>query len=260
MPLLLVKSAVEASQIKAVIFDMDGLLLDTETLSFESFIATAARYDLQVGIDDYRDMIGLNAATGIDILRAMLPTHMDAVAFKNEWLDVYRQLLLDDVPLKAGAHAFLAILHQMDMPRAVATSSSGQKARAILQKTGLMPYIQHVTGGDEVPTGKPAPDVYLDAAHKLGIDTGDCLALEDSNNGTTAALAAGMKVIQIPDLAPSNRLPNPPDFQICTSLAEAASLIGLEIDISSPATSDKKLVKNQPRPDRISSQGKPTTG
>ena len=237
MPLTLVKSAVETSQIKAVIFDMDGLLLDTETLSFESFIATAARYDLDVGIDDYRDMIGLNAATGIDILRAMLPQHIDAVAFKNEWLDVYRQLLLDDVPVKAGAHAFLASLHEMDMPRAVATSSSGQKARAILQKTGLMSYIQHVTGGDEVPTGKPAPDVYLDAAHKLGIGTGDCLALEDSNNGTTAALAAGMKVIQIPDLAPSNRLPNPPDFQICTSLAEAASLIGLEINISSPVNS-----------------------
>ena len=238
MPLSLVKSAVETCHIKAVIFDMDGLLLDTETLSFESFIATAARYDLVVGIDAYRDMIGLNAATGIDILRAMLPSHMDAVAFKNEWLDVYRQLLLDDVPVKAGAHAFLASLHQIDMPRAVATSSSGQKARAILQKTGLMHYIQHVTGGDEVPAGKPAPDVYLDAARKLGIDAADCLALEDSNNGTTAALAAGMKVIQIPDLAPSNRSPNPPDFQICTSLAKAASLIGLEIDISSPAIID----------------------
>ena len=237
MPLSVVKSAVKTSQIKAIIFDMDGLLLDTETLSFESFIETAARYDLNVGIDDYRGMIGLNAATGIDILRAMLPQHLDAVAFKNEWLDVYRQLLLDDVPVKAGAHAFLASLHEMDMPRAVATSSSGQKARAILQKTGLMSYIQYVTGGDEVPTGKPAPDVYLDAARKLGIGTGDCLALEDSNNGTTAALAAGMKVIQIPDLAPSNRLPNPPDFQICTSLAEAASLIGLEIDISSPVNS-----------------------
>ena len=111
--------------------------------------------------------------------------------------------------------------------------------RGSLQRTGVMPYIEDVTGGEEVNAGKPAPDVYLDAARKLGIGTGDCLALEDSNNGTTAALAAGMKVIQIPDLAPSNRLPNPPDFQICTSLAEAASLVGLKIDISSRTTSDK---------------------
>jgi beta-phosphoglucomutase-like phosphatase (HAD superfamily) len=75
-----------------------------------------------------------------------------------------------------------------------------------------MPYIQHVTGGDEVPAGKPAPDVYLDAARKLGIDTGDCLALEDSNNGTTAALAAGMKVIQIPDLSPIEPVAKPTRF------------------------------------------------
>ena len=146
-----------------------------------------------------------------------------------------------------GGDAFLANLQKKYYPRGVATSSSGQKARSILQKTGLMPYIQHVTGGDEVPAGKPAPDVYLDAARKLGIGTGDCLALEDSNNGTTAALAAGMKVIQIPDLAPSNRLPNPPDFQICTSLAEAASLIGLEIDISSSVTNYTSRNKGKQR-------------
>jgi beta-phosphoglucomutase-like phosphatase (HAD superfamily) len=93
-----------------------------------------------------------------------------------------------------------------------------------------MRFIQHVTGGDEVNAGKPAPDVYIDAAKKLGIAPKHCLALEDSNNGATAALAAGMSVIQIPDLAPSNRLPNPPDFNICSSLREAASLISLSLD------------------------------
>ena len=215
--------------INAVIFDMDGLLLDTETLSFDSFVTTAARHEVTVGIADYRRMIGLNAATGIDILRGMLPPDHDAVAFKNEWLAVYRELLTQGVRVKAGASEILQALEHAGIRRAVATSSAGGKARRVLDEVGLLPLIEHVTGGDEVRAGKPAPDVYLDAAHRLGVQPRTCLALEDSDNGVSAALRAGMTVIQIPDLAPAGRTPAPPQFHIASSLHDAAALIGLKL-------------------------------
>ncbi len=229
MPLQLAKSSFKALHIKAIIFDMDGLLLDTELLSFDSFVLIAARHNIEVGMVHYEKMIGLNAASGIEILRSILPAKMDVVAFKNEWLNLYSTMLLDKVPLKDGAYSFLEMLARLNIPCAVATSSSGAKARSVLKKAGLLTFIQHVIGGDEVTAGKPAPDIYLDAAEKLCTAAIDCLAFEDSNNGTTAALAAGMKVIQIPDLAPPNRPACPPVFHICGSLAEGASLIGLSL-------------------------------
>ena len=213
----------------AIIFDMDGLLLDTEKLSYESFVMTADAYDQTFQFDDYRQLIGRNAKTGIDILRNMLPATIDATKFKDEWLDVYRQLLDYHIEVKPGAHQLLAYLEKMQIPRAVATSSSGSKARAILDRVGLWQYIPHLTGGDEVKAGKPAPDVYLDAAKKLGVDAPRCIAFEDSETGIKAALAAGMRVIQIPDLIAAERAPAPPAYYLASSLSEGAALLGIDL-------------------------------
>ena len=213
----------------AIIFDMDGLLLDTEKLSYQSFISTAAAYDQTFQFDDYRQLIGRNAKTGIEILRRILPTGIDAAKFKDDWLDVYRQLLDHHIDVKPGAHQLLACLAKMQVPRAVATSSSGTKARAILDRVGLWQYIPHLTGGDEVKAGKPAPDVYLDAAKKLGVDAPRCIAFEDSETGITAALAAGMRVIQIPDLIAAERAPAPPAYYHASSLLDGAALLGIDL-------------------------------
>ena len=213
----------------AIIFDMDGLLLDTEKLSYQSFTSTAAAYDQTFQFDDYRQLIGRNAKTGIEILRRMLPASIDAAKFKDDWLDVYRQLLDDHIELKPGAHHLLARLAKMQVPRAVATSSSGAKARAILDRVGLWQFIPHLTGGDEVKAGKPAPDVYLDAAKKLGVDAPRCIAFEDSETGITAALAAGMRVIQIPDLIAAERAPAPPAYYHASSLLDGAALLGIDL-------------------------------
>ena len=208
---------------------MDGLLLDTEKLSYQSFISAAAAYGLTFQFDDYRQLIGRNAKTGIEILRRTLPAGIDAVKFKDDWLDVYRQLLDHHIEVKPGAHQMLAYLAKMHIPRAVATSSSGAKARAILDRVGLWQFIPHLTGGDEVKAGKPAPDVYLDAAKKLGVDAPRCVAFEDSETGITAALAAGMRVIQIPDLIAAERAPAPPAYYHASSLLDGAALLGIDL-------------------------------
>ena len=213
----------------AIIFDMDGLLLDTEKLSYQSFISTAAAYDQTFQFDDYRQLIGRNAKTGIEILRRLLPAGIDAAKFKDDWLDVYRQLLDHHIDVKPGAYHLLASLAKMQVPRAVATSSSGTKARAILDRVGLWQFIPHLTGGDEVKAGKPAPDVYLDAAKKLGVDAPRCIAFEDSETGITAALAAGMRVIQIPDLIAAERAPAPPAYYHASSLLDGAALLGIDL-------------------------------
>ena len=213
----------------AIIFDMDGLLIDTEKLSYESFLTTANAYDESFQFDDYRQLIGRNAKTGIDILRDMLPATIDATKFKDEWLNTYRQLVDDYIEVKPGAHQLLAYLEKMQIPRAVATSSSGQKARGILERVGLWQYIPHLTGGDEVKDGKPAPDVYLDSAKKLGVDAQRCIAFEDSETGIQAALAAGMRVIQIPDLIGAERAPTPPAYYLASSLSEGAALLGIDL-------------------------------
>ena len=213
----------------AIIFDMDGLLLDTEKLSYESFLTTADAYDQTFQFDDYRQLIGRNAKTGIDILRTMLPFTIDAAKFKDEWLGVYRQLLDDHIEVKPGAQQLLAYLEKKQIPRAVATSSSGSKARAILDRVGLWQYIPHLTGGNEVKEGKPAPDVYLDAAKKLGVNAPRCIAFEDSETGITAALAAGMRVIQIPDLIAAERTLAPPIFYLASNLSEGATLLGIDL-------------------------------
>ena len=208
---------------------MDGLLIDTEKLSYESFKTTAEAYDQIFQFDDYRQLIGRNAKTGIDILRNMLPANIDAAKFKDDWLDVYRQHLDAHIEVKPGAHQLLACLEKMQIPRAVATSSSGHTARATLKRVGLWQYIPHLTGGDEVKAGKPAPDVYLDSAKKLGADALRCIAFEDSETGIKAALAAGMRVIQIPDLIAAERAPAPPAFYLASSLREGAALLGIDL-------------------------------
>ena len=226
-------SQTEIVPCKAVIFDMDGLLLDSETLSYETYVETADRYGLTAGFDSYRQMIGLNMIEGVNVLREVLPAQIDAAVFKAEWVAQYRERLASSVPVKPGIIKVIEQLAARNVPMAVATSSPGEKAREILDLAGLASYMVAITGGDEVERGKPAPDVYLTSIKKLvtasgGVSVDDCVAFEDSEVGVKAARAAGLRVIQIPDLVPAAKPSSPPVHLIADTLEIGAGWLQID--------------------------------
>lgn len=193
----------------AVIFDMDGLLLDTERLAWVAFGQACTAHNLIPDRAFYDSLIGLNQASSGPLVEAWL-AEAEAPAtdrFHGDWEEAYHALQEEGVPVKDGAEQLLSHLHGSGIPCAVATSTAHAVARQKLDRAGLSPFLRGVVGGDQVKAGKPAPDIYLQAAQSLAADPRRCVAFEDSENGVRAAHAAGMTVVQIPDMvAPSPAL------------------------------------------------------
>ncbi len=121
--------------------------------------------------------------------------------FRLAWAKEYQKLTEGrPLPLKKGVEELLGHIEKMGKPMAVATSSDHERARAKLQHSGILHFFDHIVGGDQVRRSKPDPEIYLKAASALMSEPSRCLAFEDSENGVKAALAAGMTVVQIPDL------------------------------------------------------------
>lgn len=184
----------------AVIFDMDGLLLDTERVSLQTFKETCTAFDVKFNENIYSQCIGCNRAKTIKILEGGHPG-FPKEAFIPHWNLLYRKQAIEQpVPIKEGVVEFLSWLDETNIPCAVATSTHLDAAQQKLTNAGLMGYFSILMTGDQVKMSKPHPDIYLKAADKLGFDPKNCAALEDSNNGVRSAVAAEMLVFQIPDL------------------------------------------------------------
>ena len=189
------------NQFDAIIFDMDGLLLDTERIALSTFLETCEHFGLGAQTDLFMRCIGTNESLGEQILKDGLPGKVDHLHFGRVWDNYF--LLRDSngpAPLKEGAVELLNHLSSLKIPTAVATSTRTTRARHKLQEAGLLNHFAAVVGGDQVQQSKPEPDIYLRAAEILNARPAACLALEDSENGVRAAARAGMTVIQIPDL------------------------------------------------------------
>ena len=181
----------------AVIFDMDGVLLDSEPLHYEAVRQILAAQGVDFPLADYFRYLGTTLTSTWDDLCERYPIHMPFADFEARYhADVLAQYQAG-APLIAGARELLEQLNAIAAPIAVASSSHREWVRAALRGADLDHFFTHTVAGDEVDVGKPDPAIYLKAAAKLGFEPSDCIAIEDAPAGVDSASAAGMRVVLV---------------------------------------------------------------
>jgi HAD superfamily hydrolase (TIGR01509 family) len=184
----------------AAIFDMDGLLLDSERVIMQAWLCSAEEEQLPLSGPDFLQVVGCGAQESRERLSKLL----GGVASFQRVSDRARAKLAAQpgvvFPLKPGALRLLGLLRARGVPCAVASSTFVAEVRYRLAKVEILDYFQALAGGDEVSRSKPDPQVYLLAADRLGVPPPRCLAFEDSDHGARAAHRAGLHVVMVPDL------------------------------------------------------------
>lgn len=187
--------------ISAVIFDMDGLMLDTERLFIESWDWAGEQLGVgpfghlgyqTLGMTSESERIAIDEAFGGRITLEQVNV-LRKEYFRNYFAE-------HGIPVKPGLFELLKWLKEQGIRTSVATSTPAESALSELKEAGILPYFDEAVCGDMIARSKPAPDIFLAAAAKLGIAPENCMVLEDSLNGIRAAFAAGMTSVMVPDL------------------------------------------------------------
>lgn len=186
--------------VKAVVFDMDGLLVDTEVLIRDLMMTLAPEFGGQLPHEVFQRMVGLPSDASDAVAKGHFGPDFPFDAWDRELNRRAHAAIEAGVALKAGVVEIIDQLDAMRLPRAIATSSSHRAVERTLGPSGLLPRFDAVIASGDYARGKPSPDPYLTAAAALAIPPAACLALEDSHNGVRAAHAAGMMTIMVPDL------------------------------------------------------------
>jgi HAD superfamily hydrolase (TIGR01509 family) len=186
--------------VRAVVFDMDGLLVDTEQVVFGAMQRAAGALGREMPMATFQRMVGLPRAAGEVILLEHFGPDLDLTAWSLEISRHFEEALAAGIALKTGATEILDHLDAPRLPRAIATSSSLEAVHHSLGPHGLLDRFDAVITRDGQTYGKPHPEPFLRAAAALGVAPQDCLALEDSHNGVRAAAAAGMMTVMVPDM------------------------------------------------------------
>ncbi len=207
-----------------IIFDMDGVIFDSERVCLSCWSTVAEDWKLGDVEAVFRKCIGTNDhQTRMIVEEAYAPEYGEGIADRllAESAKLWH-LRYDEKPLpvKKGVKEILEYLRQMGVPVGLATSTRRAKAEEELKMAGLLSYFDGITGGDAVRISKPDPEIYRLACGEMKAEPGDVIAIEDSYNGIRSAHAAGIRPIMVPDMIPADDEMRSLSLKICGDLLE----------------------------------------
>lgn len=205
--------------IKAAIFDMDGLLIDSERIIMQGCIEAAAEIGIHYTPAEYVELVGRVWSDSTRIMTEQLGGESNmqhVIRGLNTFLDARDHVF----PLKPGAQSLLQFYQAQGVICGVASSSPMAHITHRLSHTGVLDFFLELTSGQEVARGKPHPDIYLLALERLGVAADECIAFEDSELGAQAAIAAGLRVVVVPDLKPPSEMVRTQAYRVVDSLSD----------------------------------------
>ncbi len=212
--------------IQGAIFDMDGLMFDSERLVYEIWQEMMNEHGYEYNLDVFKGTIGLRRDKSEEFYTTHYGKKFDYKSFKLRCSESFMERIKrDGVPIKKGLVELLDFLKSNGIKTAVATSTSSNTALRVIELAGVYDYFDSFVCGDDVTKGKPDPEVFLTAADKIGSDPESCIAFEDSINGIKSAYAANMITVMVPDYLQPNDEIKPMISCLCKSLDESIRFI-----------------------------------
>lgn len=221
------KAKVINMSIKAVLFDMDGLMVDTESLATEAFIHSAKKQGYKMTREETLLVLGFTTKSIYEFWENYFKdSDVSGKQLVDDHYEYIEDILFTTGPKKMPfIEELLIYLKDNNYKVAVASSSNMNHIVNNMEKTGLVKYIDELASGAEVKNGKPGPDVFLLAAERLGVKPEECLVLEDSKAGVIAGSTAGTKVIMVPDMFEPDEVCKEKAYKIVENLGEVIKLL-----------------------------------
>ncbi len=213
-------------RIEGMVFDMDGTLLDTERQYIEGYVELAKEWGLELPKELPYECMGLPREKVRQKYVECYGDDFEFDKFKSEMMERLHKLWeRDGIPVKPGVPELLDYCCKMEIPCAVATSTSRESAVPMLKKAGLLERFASIVCGDEIKNGKPNPDIFLEGARRIGVPPEKCGGAEDSRSGICAVHSAGMTAFFMVDmLEPDKEIENTADY-ICSDMFKVIDII-----------------------------------